>query len=233
MNHCHRMTKANQNRTKCSKTFGPSQDLGARILNPISASRENRRVVPYPRLFPSKAELLSSIRREDDVEDVYAGRPFIGRNPKEAVPEYWKHLEHDPMACARISERCFVLQDWNDHHKSLVVLVNCVLFSDPQYWKWNHVFRVTNSKGETKSYCNCSNGKRQTALCVHRELVEAHADGFRGPWPESEPKCALVGFGGRGDMCFSVASDLKSPGDSRHIRAIVMKEGKWKCLART
>src|SRR5271170_3471986 len=215
------------------KTFSPSQDLGSPLSNSISSSSENQRVIPYPRVSPHKDKLLSSIQRKDDIPDLTPGVLYIRRSPKEVVPEYWEHLDGEPMARARISERCFVFQDWNDRCKSLVVLSNGVFFSDAQYWKYNHVFRITNSKGETRSYCNCVNGKRQTLLCVRRELVEAHADGFGCVWYDSEPKCALVGLGFRGTMSFSVASDLTSPcSDGRHIRAIVMKDGGWTCKAR-
>ena len=84
-----------------------------------------------------------------------------------------------------------------------------------------------------KSYCNCFNGKRQTALCVHREMVEAHADDFPGLKDrDEEPDCFLACLGFRGTMCFSVATDLMAPRRSRHKRCIVMKEGDWKCMAR-
>jgi hypothetical protein len=73
----------------------------------------------------SESQIGSQSEAEDEAEvdwDLNAVLYQIRLNHTEVIPDYWEALQLNPMQCVRISSRCFILQDWNDRKRSLVVV---------------------------------------------------------------------------------------------------------------
>jgi hypothetical protein len=88
---------------------------------------------------------------------------------------------------------------------------------------------MTDADGHMGSYCDCAKGRTVTTLCVHLQLVDAYADGFRGALNDGEePKSFLICVENRTIM-FSVASSSGSARHHSHKRTIVSKNDHWNC----
>lgn len=111
-----RVNKIGQSTQK--EAFRPSQDLDRTAAHRISSSSEERRLSRLRNTIYSTFSLRGGVDG-----NLAAKHSRLQRNPKDIVPEYWEHVESNLMAYARISERCFVLQDWNDRNRELEVLV--------------------------------------------------------------------------------------------------------------
>jgi hypothetical protein len=77
----------------------------------------------------SESQIGSQSEAEDEAEvdwDLNAVLYQIRLNHTEVIPDYWEALQLNPMQCVRISSRCFILQDWNDRNRSLVVVIRIV-----------------------------------------------------------------------------------------------------------
>jgi hypothetical protein len=82
-----------------------------------------------PRGSQSESRIGSQSEAEDEAEvdwDLNAVLYRIRLNHREVIPDYWEALQLNPVQCVRISSKCFILQDWNDRKRSLVVVIRIV-----------------------------------------------------------------------------------------------------------
>ena len=136
------------------------------------------------------------------------------------TPIYCDLLAYKDLLHARLTERCFVLQDWYPEKFIL------------KKGQFRHVFRMPDPDGNMVISCDCSDFKR-TNLCFHVDLVLRFGlEMMLEPLHEGEdPDSFLVSLQDR-QLIFSVSTKSASVTWHNQKRTIVryfLETGHWKC----
>ena len=138
---------------------------------------------------------------------------------RERTLMYRDELAYRDLSHVRLTERCYVLQDW-----------------DPKkfYLKghFRHVFRMPDPDGNLVASCDCSDYKK-THLCFHVDLVEGFGvEMMPEPLVEGEDLDSFVISLQNRKLFFSVSTKTASATGHSQKRIIVqlfMDTGRWKC----
>lgn len=139
---------------------------------------------------------------------------------RERTPIYRDQLAYRDLSHTRLTERCFVLQDW---YPDKFIL---------KKGQFRHVFRMPDPSGNTVVSCDCPDF-RKTNLCFHVELVQRFGlEMMPEPLHEGEdPDSSLISFQNR-QLFFSVSTKSASSTRHNHKRTIVryfLETRRWKC----
>lgn len=77
-------------------------------------------LIPFTHCEKAENELPSHSEDNDDF-DLPATITRIESREKSLIPEYLELLQWSPCSVARITHRCFVVQEWDPHNKALKV----------------------------------------------------------------------------------------------------------------
>jgi hypothetical protein len=150
---------------------------------------------------------------------------------RKIVPKYWDTLQQVSFSHARLSQRCFVIQELNHKYGHLKVLLNICIFADLlQVGTFRHVFRMPDKDGNQIATCDCLDSKK-TSICLHRELIEQFHHIMPEPVVNGEDPESFLISENHGHLYFSVAS--KSGSESRQSqKRTIVEYGQmkiWKC----
>jgi len=179
-------------------------------------------------------EASSNSSGDDDDFNLSATIAQIELQQKTFLPEYFELLQWNASSYARISPRCYIIQDLNPHKTMLKVTL---LFSriHPQSGKYRHVFRMIDVDGQIKSHCDCAKGKknRLSTTCIHIQLVTDHPNDFGDVLYDGEEPESVFICSENQSLIFSVALQSGSARHHSHKRTIVSCPSKeeWRCQA--
>jgi len=139
---------------------------------------------------------------------------------RERTPQYRQALERTTLTHARMSDRCYILQDW--HPKRFYL----------KFSIYRHIFRMPDPDGNMVLSCDCSDF-RKTNLCFHIELVDRFGDEMM-PYAltDGEDPCSFIITLERNRLFVSVATKFGSETrhtDKRTIVELAYKTRTWKC----
>jgi hypothetical protein len=145
----------------------------------------------------------------------------ISERIEKLLPVYSDTLEFMPFSCARLSERCFILQDW-DHKRCQLKL-----------GQFHHVFQMPGPDGSPATACDCLDFK--TGLCLHVAFVKQFGPEklptpvFDGEDPESF-MFSMQFKSTAGELYFSVSTRSGTRhSQKRTIVSISKQTLQWRC----